>query len=196
MYLLIKLRFSLRYRWLIVAILFKSFALFVPIYFLKLFSFPIFWLCVYSKSMSWTLIDFVCIWWRLFQKHVMNTYWLCVYLMKVIPKACHEHLLTLCVPDEGYSRSMSWTLIPDEGYSRNMLWTLNSISTFVLTTRNAWFGNFLVSNNYHKTKTILISSQRSVNLFKKTLHFSSKYDNTNMNISKKQMLVVKQLLRN
>jgi hypothetical protein len=143
-----------------------------------LYLFPyIFW-----NYLVFQYFDFECTWWRLFQKHVMNTYWLCVYLMKVISEACHEHLLTLCVPDEGYCR--------------NLLWTLNSISTFVLTTKNPWFGNFLVSNNYHKTKTILISSQRFVNLFKKTLHFSSKYDNTNMDISKKQMLVVKQLLRN
>jgi hypothetical protein len=57
--------------------------------------------------LAFQFFDFECTWWRLFQKCVVPIFWLWVYLMKVIPEVCRANLLTLSVPDDGYSRSMS-----------------------------------------------------------------------------------------
>ena len=61
----------------------------------------------YSRSVSCQSFDFECTWWWLFQKCVVPIFWLWVYLMMVIPEVCHANLLTLSVPDDGYSRSVS-----------------------------------------------------------------------------------------
>jgi hypothetical protein len=44
--------------------------------------------------------------------------------MKVILERCHAHLIQYL--------HFYWCEVPDEGYSRNVSYTLNSISTFVL----------------------------------------------------------------
>ena len=46
------------------------------------------------------------------------------YLMKVISKTFHAHLIQYL--------QLYWCEVPDESYSRNVSCTLNSISTFVL----------------------------------------------------------------
>jgi hypothetical protein len=44
--------------------------------------------------------------------------------MKVISETCHAHLIQYL--------HLYWCEVPDEGYSRNVSYTLNSISTFLL----------------------------------------------------------------